>query len=253
MFQTKEQIVAAIKSGTIEHTPLEAELINKAKRLTGVDIFACLDQYDTYLSELPKRNCSKNCFVDHSYFEVYWRENSKPEDFDVFHAHMTALFSEFILNHKNEIVRPRVFLPDEQRYYGWLNTPKSQHDNSKIINPTAGDGFSEKIEVKLEAFDGLAIWHYLSDSLNALNSLDCVKKLYAKVTCGWDEKRGQMNLTVILPGAANDEIRIAITAPMLEVVKKRDKWGVITEENFDPIFKSRGSLSAEQMFNLLKD
>ena len=252
---TQTPIVEAIHTGKIDQSPLAIELIDEAKALTGVDIVGCYAQFDTYLSEIPKQKKTNksNLFVNHSYLEVYIRDSSNTQNSELLNKQITALFSQFISNHKDKIDRPRLLTPEELRYYGWLNTPKAQRNYSKFIKPQEGDLYSDKIEVEIESFDGLATWHYFSDSLRAINNLLCIKELYAKVYCGWDDNKKQMNLYVILPKEINDDTRASLTESMFSVVKERDMWGIITQSSFDPIYNSSGCLPKEIMFSLLRN
>ncbi len=250
---TQTPIVKAIYTREVDQSLYAIELINAVKAITGADIVSCYAEFDTYLSEIPKQKNIGNHFVHYSYLKLFIRDSYERDNYDWFNKKIHTIFAEFILKYKDAIDWHRSYTPEELRYYGWLNTPKTKWDNSKTITPKQGDKYSDKIEVIIESFDKLAGWHYMSDSLKTINSMSIINKLRADVKCGWDEQRNKMNLFVILPCEINDDIRDTLTRSMFAVVKEKDIWEVITKNNFTPIFKNRSSLSAQEMFNLLKE
>jgi len=249
---TQTPIVEAIYTRELDQSPYAIELINAVRSITGADIVSCYAEFDTYLSEIPKQKNISNDFVHYSCLKLFIRDSSEHDNYDWLNKEIQTIFERFIINYKDAIDWHRSYTPEELQYYGWLNTPKTQWDNSKVITPKQGDKHSDKIEVIIESFDELARWHYMSDSLKTINSMSIINKLRADVKCGWDEQRNRMNLFVILPCEINDDIRDTLTRSMFAVVKGKDIWEVITNNNFTPIFKNRSSLSAQEMFNLLR-
>ncbi len=105
----------------------------------------------------------------------------------------------------------------------------------------------------LDSFDGLAMYHYLSDSQAKANSLFSVLSMCAKVYCGWDEARECMTYYLIVSDERmkmiTDIERSRVNQELLEMLHRRDKNNVVNDD-FKPIYTTWSALSPEMRFAL---
>ena len=252
---TKNDIVRVIHKGSVLHTELASEYIKLIKADLGLDVVAL---YGTNCTQMmldeqtpePKRGLfyKKVSFPKYHLgkrieLTVYIRNKLgvqlkvAPE----VRAQMAQIFDDLLTKNNVDLEFPRSLIPQEMELYGFTHQKHTEWDRSKIIQPA--DEPPKSISVNVEAFDTLAMWHIMSDSILRLGNLDRLKAHYfAKIKCGYDKATGEMNHFVCVHTQNElDEIRSEFAngdlgQRMYEIVKSYDKWEVLPKEDYRPTF-----------------
>ena len=154
---------------------------------------------------------------------------------------MAKIFDELLESKRIELDFPRSFIPEEMDLYGFNPKKPAAWDISRIRHP---EGEVQKTtSVRVEAFDSLAMWHIMNDSMYMIGNINRLKnKLLAKVKFEFDPSTNEYNHIVTVPSdVALDVIKDEfynkdLHDRMYGIVTKYDKWGVLTKEKYIPSF-----------------
>ena len=259
---TKTPIIDMIWDGRGEQSPLAESFFQKLRRLYGLEPVACYADCRQIVrlretGRLFKKTTAEGAErVNELRLTLYLRGLFLPEEFDGEQkAQILEQFLQTAAEAGQQLTYPRSYTEQEQAFYGWKNQPVAELDLSKRIEPSSPPRFSGEIDA--ESFDGLALWHILSGRMKHLNRLESVRALPAKVYCGWDARRQQMNAYVILPESTvssfGETARKRLAREMQDDLTARDKWGVFERYPLEPVYTVWSALSDEMKFCLLRD
>ncbi len=251
---TKTAVTQIIHTGIGEHSSIASDYIDKVKEQYDINIVACYLQTSQIL-RFPKTR--KDAHLENSLtLTVYLRKSQRELDINKerYSGLLLECFFNVLSSRGESIEYNRSYTPEEMDYYGWTNKRSSEWDYEKVIYPKGP--ITESKEILIESFDGLAIWHYLFDRLRAINRLPSVNDLSATIYCGWDKKALRENLYVILPenkSVDNDKLKKeCFKKEALDCLYSADKFGLFSEENFNPIYVHWSELSEKVKFELLR-
>lgn len=251
---TNCDITQIIHTGIVDHSPLAVEFINEVKQRYDLEIVACyLDTsqilyFDNELIPSHKTDLENTQLVNSLCLTLYVRD-LRHDDIDSFKKEygdiLLKLFKNIVKADNESIEFVRTFSPEEMRYYGWLNKKIDDWDRTKIIYPKSP--IVERDVLLVHSFDQLALWHILNE----------VKKCGENIYCGWDENNNTPNLFIILPekhfDLFNENYKKALVNKLLNHMHSLDKYNVVKDESFNPIFTTWDSLTEEKKFSLLRD
>jgi len=262
MVFTQEPVEKIIYNGMASHTALGQKFIQLVDERMGVHMDACYLQSGLQLlipsgktiealvraRQMRFAKCNHLTVWCHSDQMVGRSEN-------IYKETLYSLFLELLDAEQITPEYPRQYLPEEMRYYGWINKRKEEWDHAKILQPDGKIG--EQHTVTVEFIDHLALWHYLQNSLKTMNRCEAVAEIGARVFCGYDQSRRNMAYYIILPDYAfctADKCTLLrkFTAYALEKLKPCDKWNAITEISVAPVICKWSDLSEELKFSFVK-
>ena len=259
---THELIEKILYDGMASHTALGQKFIQLVDDRMGFHIDACYLQSglqllipsDKTIEALVRARQVR--FAKCNHLTVWCHSDQmvgKSEE--IYKETLYSLFLELLDREQITPDYPRQYLPEEMRYYGWINKRKEEVDHAKALQP---DGeICEQHTVAIEFIDHLALWHYLQNSLKIMNRCETVTEIGARVFCGYDQSRRNMAYYIILPDSAfcNVDKRTLLrnfNAYALEKLKPYDKWNAINEDAVAPIICKWSDLSEELRFSLVK-
>lgn len=268
---TKNEILSIISTGTAEQSPIADEYIREAREQYGVEIVACYVETHQILRFPEKRVTHKKLFqrrrtetidpkdaylVNYLHLTVYQRGRGQTDDAltKEFGGELLSLFEKTITSRGIDMEYVRFLSPDEMRYYGWTNKKSSECDMNKLICPEKPA--VEQKEVSVESFDDLALWTYLSRGVKSFNSFQAAEDLAAKVYYGWDSDLNRPTLYIILPGQrvpnTDEDKRKRLNSEILKYLHSKDKFGVVHDNEFSPIYTVWSALPEKLRFSLLR-
>lgn len=253
-----------LQTGEVINTEIAKKFGAKVYSETGIRIVACYLQSGTHLY-LPQGKTIINLlennniqFVNEAILTIYiHRINSKVFlDEKIEKDKIFSCFNELLKQENMVIDYPRNFLPEEMEYYGWYSTPKNKWNMSKII--PIGDIKTSNFLINIEYIDRLAMWKYMSENLQYVNEHPFLKNLGAKVYCGCDDNAFQLKYYVILPSytmnVANEKnIYNFFLSDVIDYLKSKDNFGVISKETVNVIVTKWESLTQKEKFNLQRN
>ena len=267
---TKNEIMSIISTGTAEQSTVADEYIREAREQYGVEIVACYVDTHQALRFPEKRVTQKKLFqrrrtetidpkdaylVNYLHLTVYQRGRGQTDD-DLtkkFGGGLLSLFEKTISSHGIDIEYERLLSPDEMQYYG-LTNKSSEWDKSKLIRPEKPA--IEQNDVSVESFDNLALWTYLSRGVKRFNSFQAAEDLAAKVYYGWDHDLCRPTLYIILPEHrapnTDEDKRKRLNSEILKSLHHVDKFGVVHDNEFSPIYTVWSALPKKIRFSLLR-
>lgn len=253
---TKTEVTQIIHTGVSEQSPVAAEYIDKVRERYGVDIAACYLQTSQLLRAKTPINPENAYLENNLLLTVYVR---LPQcELDSLKKRYSGLLLECFLDvmssHGEKIEYNRSYTPEEMDYYGWRGKNSSEWDEQKVIYPKGP--VAESKDIMIESLDGLAVWHYLTGRLKAINRLPSADALSATVYCGWDKRTLRENLYVVLPESSpldgDTDKKERFKREALGCLRSADKLGVFCEDDFEPIYAHWSDLPENVRFELLR-
>jgi len=263
MILTETPLQEVLRTGKAVHSPVGERWIREAEARLGLCICAGYMQAHTQI-DLPagagfERFIRRKPvpFVRSMILTVYTdsrRCRPLPEGEEMRGETLISLLNEILRQEGAMPEYSRLYLPEEMRYYGWNQCKRDAWDFSRVIEP--GEIIREDYAVHTERIDSLVLWRILQDGLAAVHRCPGLKRWDAEVFCGYDAGRGEMAYWLLLPGGVSEEtqayLRRDFTAYALEILQKRDRWGVIDERSVSPVITAKDALTPEQKFSLYK-
>lgn len=236
---TKDTIAGIIATGKNTNSALAEAYIAHVKSKCGYDVFACYADAIQYLSDDNAK------LINQITLDVYLKgfplknpitDELKDMLFDCF---MEVLNDNGVTFEYNRIVSS-----EEMKKYGWLNKKASEWDKSVLVTPSG-----KPIEVRAVTVDSIErfdVWHCMYNSLGAINRLDAVVSLLARVYCGWDEAQKSMNLYIILPESRLRSLSEAEKSEVNGILFSKlcavDKLDIINKLSLNPIYTKWSAL-----------
>ena len=267
MILTKNKIYDTIFTGKAEHSSIAKQFIAEAKKQYGVDIAACyLDTTQSMNVEdksiwkyigFDKREKIKKAaqFTNHFQLELYYRNSELSEDnFKDRHGDdLLRLLKNILAENGCNIEYRRTASTEEYNYYGFHGKKYAEWDKSKFIYPDAPVPCEDLIYAR--SFDKLALSEIPAYAAPVLNRSIIVKSIGAKVYAGIDNERKVWTLYVVLSENRSVEelTKKMLKREMLLCLHHFDKFGVVKDSDFHPIFVAESDLSDDQKFMLAKD
>ncbi|MBQ4043699.1 MAG: hypothetical protein IJD06_06855 [Clostridia bacterium] len=263
MILTETPLEEVLRTGKAEHSTAGERWIREAEAQLGMCICAGYMQAHTQI-DLPAGAVFERFirrkpvpFVRSMILTVYTdsrRCRPFPEGEEMRREKLISLLNEILREEGIAPEYPRLYLPEEMRYYGWNQSRRDSWDFSRVIEP--GEFIREETAVHTEKMDSLVLWRILQDSLTAMRRCPILQQWDAELFCGYDAGRGEMAYYLLLPGRISEETRVCLrrdfTAYALELLQKRDCWGVIGERSVSPVITAGDALTPEQRFALYK-
>lgn len=257
---TLTPIDLVLRTGKAEHSQLAERVINILKHDYNIHVSACYIQTDTKLLITPNTSLKSitkahRCkFIKETILAFYI--NSKHSVISSSDTELKQLLHDTFFRTLREsglsLNYERVYSPEEMRYYGWNNTPRSEWNTDNIIplKPAA-----QNVEVtNIEFIDRLVLWNYMSDALNKANACKVVEQIGAKVFVSFDN--GIPVYIIVIPNdcypSINSDLAKEFSVHMMSVLKQSDVWDVITPDSMTPIITTWNRLSPEQRFSISK-
>lgn len=264
MILTETPLEEVLRTGKAVHSPVGEKWIREAEAQLGLCICAGYMQAHTQI-DLPQgmefeRFIRRKTvpFVRSMILTVYTdsrRCRPFPEGEEMRGEKLISLLNEILRQEGSAPEYPRLYLPEEMRYYGWNQSKRESWDFRRVIEP--GEIIREEYAVRMERIDSLVLWRVLQDGLTAMRRCPILRQRDAGLFCGYDAGRGEMAYWLLLPGRISEEaqasLRREFTAYALEILQKRDRWGVIGERSVSPVITARDALTPEQRFALYKE
>lgn len=267
MILTKSEIPHIISTGKAEHSPVAQQFIAEAKKQYGVDIVACyLNTFQMMNVEdesvwqyigFKKHEMIKKASQFTNYFQLtlYYRDfESSSDDFkERYGDDLLRLLKSILPENGCSVEYRRVFSNEELHYYGFFGKKPDKRDNSKIIYPDTPVLCEDSIHA--ESFDKLALWHITSYAAPVLNRSIIVKSIGAKVYAGWYDEGATSTLYVVLPenGSVGEFTKKMLKREMLMRLHSFDKFGVVKDSDFKPVFAMWSELSENLRFSLSRE
>ncbi len=267
MILTKSEIPYIISSGKAEYSPVAKQFIAEAKKQYGVDIVACYlntfqmmnveDKSVWRYTGFKKREMIKKTSHLTNYFqlEVYYRNfESSSDDFkERYGDDLSRLLKNIFAENSYSVEYNRVLSNEELHYYGFFDKKPDKRDKSKIIYPDTPALCEDSMHV--ESFDKLALWHITSYAAPVLNRSIIVKNIGVKVYSGWDDEGATSTLYVVLPEnrSVGELTKKMLKREMLLCLHHFDKFGVVKDGDFQPVFATWSELSEGVRFGLLRE
>ncbi len=267
MTLTKNKIYDIIFTGKAEHSSIAEQFILEAKKQYGVDIAACyLDTMQSMNVEdksvwkyigFGKREKIKKAarFTNHFQLELYYRNSELSEDNfkDRYGDDLLRLLKNILAENGCNIEYRRTVSTEEYNYYGFHGKKYEEWDKSKFICSDAPVPCEDLIYVR--SFDEHALSEIPAYAAPVLNRSIIVKSIGAKVYVGMDGERKHWTLYVVLPEnrSIGELTKKMLKREMLLCLHHFDKFGVVKDSDFHPIFVAESDLSDDQKFMLAKD
>lgn len=263
MILTETPLEEVLRTGEAVHSSVGERWIREAEAQLGMCICAGYLQAHTQIDLPPgiffERFIRQKPvpFVRSMILTVYTdsrRCRPVPDGEEMRREKLVSLLHEILREEEISPEYPRLYIPEEMRYYGWNQSKREAWDFSRVIVP--GEIIREEYAVHTERIDSLVLWRVLQDGLTAMRRCPILRQQDAGLFCGYDDGRGEMAYWLLLPGRVSEEtqayLRREFTAYALEILQKRDRWGVIDERSVSPVITARDALTPEQRFALYK-
>lgn len=267
MTLTKSEISHIISSGKAKQSPVAKQFIAEAKKQYGVDITACYlvtyqmmnveDKFVWRYTGFDKREMIKKAaqFTNYFQLELYYRNVELSEDNfkERYGDDLLRLLKNIFAENSCSVEYRRVLSNEELHYYGFFGEKPEKRDKSKIIYPDTPARCEYSIHA--ESFDQLALWHITSYAAPVLNRSIIIKNIGAKVCSGWDDEKMISTLYVVLPEncSIGELTKKMLKREMLLCLHHFDKFGVVKDSDFYPIFVAESDLSDDKKFMLARD
>lgn len=263
MILTETPLEEVLRTGKAVHSPVGERWIREAEAQLGMCICAGYMQAHTQIDLPPGAVFERFIrrkpvpFVRSMTLTVYTdsrRCRLLPEGEETRGEKLASLLNEILRQEGIAPEYPRLYLPEEMRYYGWNQSKREAWDFRRVIE--TGEIIREETAVHTERIDSLVLWRILQDGLTAMRRCPMLRQRQAEVFCGYDAGRGEMAYWLLLPGRVSEEagagMRREFTAYAMEILQKRDRWGVIDERSVSPVVAVGDALTPEQKFSLYK-
>ena len=265
MILTESRIEDVLRIGEAKHSLAAKVFIREAQQRFGVHITACYLQSHTQIDLPPGRSFAR--FIRTKSVPFVWEQiltlyvdsrlcRPYPGGEAQFGEELYALLCAILQEEGNAVDAPRLHLPEERVYYGWDHTKWENWDYSRVVETAAPS--REHHAVFVEYIDKLALWRYLQDGLPAVRRCPVLRESGAKVFCGHDLERNSMAYYFVLPtrnekGEVLEAAAAEFTRFAMERLQSRDRWGVIVQENVQPVVTDFASLTPELRWSFAKE
>lgn len=237
---TKDTIAGIIATGKNTNSALAEAYIAHVKSKCGYDVFAC------YASAFQELSTDGTHLINQFELDVYLKGFPlKNPITDHLKDMLFDCFIEVLDDNGVTFEYNRIVTPEEMKKYGWLNKKASEWDRSVLITPV-GQPIETRV-INVDSIERLDLWHCMYNSLSAINRLDAVESILAKVYCGWDEVQNSMNLYIILPESRLRSLSEAEKSELNGILFSKlcavDKLDIINKLSPNPVYTKWSALS----------